>query len=113
MEFKLPITVDVTNVGERSGADVIQVYVSDLESSLQRPRKELKAFTKIFLEKGKTGTARVEIDRLALAFWSEEDEKWRAEAGTFKVIVSKSADPADELLEAQFELPKTLLWSGL
>ncbi|KAF1949811.1 glycoside hydrolase [Byssothecium circinans] len=109
----LQAAVDVTNTGGVCGAEIVQLYISDLESSVQRPRKELKAFQKVSLEKGETRTVSLEFDRSALAFWSEEDTQWRAEAGKFKVIIARSADPEDELIEALFELPVTLLWSGL
>ncbi|KAF2649961.1 glycoside hydrolase family 3 protein [Lophiostoma macrostomum CBS 122681] len=109
----LQASVNVTNTGSVFGAEVIQLYIADLDSSIQRPRKELKAFKKVGLEKGETQTVRLEFYRSALAFWSEEDLQWRAEAGKFKVIIARSADPEDELLEATFNLPATLLWSGL
>ncbi|KAF2012731.1 glycoside hydrolase family 3 protein [Aaosphaeria arxii CBS 175.79] len=112
-EYKLPILVDVTNIGNCYGSEVIQVYVFDVKCSVQRPRKELKAFHKIGLKRGESRTARLELDRSTLAFWSEEDNKWKAEAGVFQVIISRSADPTAEELVASFELPRSMLWNGL
>ena len=112
-DFKLPISLDVTNRCDGFGMDVVQVYISDLDSSIQRPRKELKAFTKIGLDRDETKTAHLEIDKSALAFWSEEDQKWKAEAGWFRVIISRSADPLAESFDADFHLPQTLFWTGL
>lgn len=112
-EHVLKFSVDVKNVGDISGAEVVQVYVKDVKSSVGRPVKELKAFEKVFLEPGETVTVEIELDRYAISFWSEREEKWLAEAGTFEVIVSKSADPKDEILREEFELCESFTWSGV
>ncbi|KFY21172.1 hypothetical protein V491_03102, partial [Pseudogymnoascus sp. VKM F-3775] len=85
----------------------------DLECSVQRPRKELKAFTKVYLEKGEKRTVQLKLDKYAVSFWSEELEEWKVEAGDFEVIIGKSSDPKDELLKARFNVPKTFSWTGL
>lgn len=109
----ITVSVDVENVGNCAGAEVVQVYLSDLECSVQRPRKELKAFTKVYLAKGEKRTAKLRLDKYAVSFWSEELEEWKVEAGDFEVVVGKSADPKDELLKARFNVPKTFSWIGL
>lgn len=109
----VPISIDVENIGDRAGAEVVQVYISDLECSVQRPRKELKAFTKVYLEKGEKRTVQLKLDKYAVSFWSEELEEWKIEAGDFEVIIGKSSDPKDELLKARFNVPKTFSWTGL
>jgi beta-glucosidase len=63
--------------------------------------------------KGEMATAEVSLDKYALSYWDEEEEKWHAEKGTFKVIISRSADPRDEVLEMEFELEKDLYWTGV
>lgn len=109
----LKFSVDVSNVGKTSGAEVVQVYIADPDCSMQRPRKEFKAFCKVSLERGETKSCHMELDRQAVSFWSEDYSQWRAEAGRFKVIISRSADPKDEILEKEFELAKTFMWSGV
>ncbi|KAM5356881.1 hypothetical protein ACJ41O_003527 [Fusarium nematophilum] len=113
VDGKLEVLVDVANTGMADGAEVVQVYVADKESSLQRPRKELKAFTKVFLSKGEKKTCTVTLDKYAVSFWAEEFDQWIAEAGDFEVIIAKSANPADELLRSTFTLAETFRWSGL
>jgi beta-glucosidase len=108
----LKLSVDVTNTGSVAGAETVQIYISDVKSSMQRPRKELKAFDKASLDPSETKTVTLEVDKSALAFWCELDDKWKAEAGTFKVIVGRSAALEDEVLEADFELSGTMTWSG-
>jgi beta-glucosidase len=110
---KMEIALDVTNAGEYDGAVVVQVYISDLDCSVQRPCKELKALKKVWVSKGETKTCHIVLDKYAVSFWSEEHSQWRAEAGEFAVIVATSADPKDEVLRAQFRLLETFMWSGV
>ncbi|KAL2830838.1 glycosyl hydrolase family 3 C-terminal domain-containing protein [Aspergillus cavernicola] len=53
-------------------SEVVQIYIFDLACSVQRPRKELKAFKKTWLRKGEKKTCQTTLDRYALSFWSEE-----------------------------------------
>lgn len=108
----LDVTVHLKNTGKVAGAEVVQIYVYDPESSVQRPLRELKAFTKVELAAGEEKDVKIGLDRLALSFWCEDESQWKAEAGEYQVIVAKSSDPTAELLRASFELPKTFLWSG-
>ena len=107
------ISVDVTNTGSRDGSEVIQVYISDLMSEVQRPARELKAFKKLHLAKGETATCQFTLDKYAVSYWSEEEDQWKAEAGNFAIIVARSADPEDDVLRGVVNLQKTFLWSGL
>ncbi|KAH9240574.1 glycoside hydrolase family 3 protein [Colletotrichum gloeosporioides 23] len=107
------VTVDVHNAGLRNGLETVQVYIQDIETTFDRSRKELKGFTKVWVAKGDTVTAKVTLDKYALSYWNEELEQWLAEKGTFRVIISKSADPEDEALSAEIELEEDLRWQGL
>jgi beta-glucosidase len=107
------VSVDVTNSGDRDGHEVVQVYISDVECAALRPRKELKGFTKVWIPKGETATAQISLDKYALSYWDEKEEKWHAEKGVFKVIISQSADPRDEVLEREFKLERDFYWIGL
>ena len=84
-------TLTVTNTGEREGAEVVQVYVADVESSVSRPVRELKGFAKVFLAAGASTTVSVELDQRAFAFWSARDGRWAVEAGDFVVAVGTSS----------------------
>ncbi|KAL4907752.1 hypothetical protein BDW74DRAFT_189189 [Aspergillus multicolor] len=111
----LPFTVSVTiqNVGQRPGAEVVQVYVRDVECSVQRPKKELKGFKKVYLEAGETTLVSIEFDKYALSFWCQRISRWVAEQGMFEVIVATSGDPAAEVLCSTFKLAGQFSWSGL
>ncbi|RTE83091.1 hypothetical protein BHE90_002344 [Fusarium euwallaceae] len=109
----MTISLTVTNNGPYDGAEVIQVYIQDPESTLQRPIKELKAFTKVYLACAESRTVQVSLDRYSLSFWSQEWSKWKAEAGEYVVIIASSSDPKDEIMRASFHLSETYLWEGL
>jgi beta-glucosidase len=83
-------SITVTNIGSRAGKEVVQLYVSDLQSTVPRPPKELRAFEKIHLEPDETKTVRFTLDRRAFAFW---DGEWIVEPGVFDLQCgSSSAD---------------------
>jgi beta-glucosidase len=85
------ILVNVKNTGARPGKEVVQVYVSDKESSLVRPPKELKGFKKVALEPGETRLVEFELDQRALAYYDPYRQEWVAEPGEFEVLVGSSS----------------------
>jgi beta-glucosidase len=90
----LTVTVDVTNTGDRPGVETVQLYVRDVEASVERPDRELRGFAKVALDPGATGTATIALGPRDLAFWDEPGGQWRAEAGTFELIAARSSrDP--------------------
>ncbi|MGV8827814.1 MAG: glycoside hydrolase family 3 C-terminal domain-containing protein [Breznakibacter sp.] len=88
---QITISVDVTNTGSREGSEVVQLYVKDVKSSLPRPIKELKGFTKVNLKTGETKKVDILLDHSALAFFDAERHEWVAEPGVFEVIVGSSS----------------------
>lgn len=98
----ITVSVPVKNTGSRAGAEIVQLYVSDLKSSLPRPVKELKGFRKITLQPGQEQMVSFTIDRKALSFYDDTKQDWVAEPGTFEVLVGASA--CDIRGKAAFEL---------
>ena len=89
----IKVTVPVTNTGSRRGAEVVQLYISDLKSSLPRPVKELKDFCKVTLEPGETVEVEFEITSDKLAYFDDRRHEWVAEPGEFRALIgSSSAD---------------------
>jgi beta-glucosidase len=84
------VEFEITNTGKRAGAEVAQVYVQDVQSSVARPLKELKGFQKVLLQPGETRTVSVALDRGAFAFYDDKQGAWVAEAGAFEVLVGAS-----------------------
>jgi beta-glucosidase len=86
--------VDVTNTGHRAGAEVVQMYVRDLVSSVTRPVKELKGFKKVVLEPGETRTVALDLTPESLAFY-DINMKFLVEAGDFEIAVGNSSRDED------------------
>ncbi|SIQ71377.1 beta-glucosidase [Rhizobium sp. RU35A] len=87
----ITVEVDVTNIGDRRGSDVVQLYVKPLSSAIERPEKELRAFAKLELGAGETGTARLTIKPRDLSYFDVEAGAFRAEAGDYDVLIAASA----------------------
>ena len=88
---EVEVSLDIQNTGDLSGSEIVQIYVSDLESSQIRPDKELKGFKKVYLEAGEKKTISLVLDERAFSFWSENEHKWGVEAGEFKVLIGSSS----------------------
>ncbi len=90
-EGKLTVSVSVRNTGSREGAEVVQLYVADLKSSLPRPVKELKGFRKINLAPGESKLVSFTIDKSALSYYDDGKGCWVCEPGKFEAIVAASS----------------------
>ena len=87
----LTITLLVTNTGCREGSEVIQLYISDLKSSLPRPVKELKGFSKVKLAPGETREVTFTIGKEALSFFDDTRHEWVTEPGKFEAWIGASS----------------------
>ncbi|MBR7927564.1 glycoside hydrolase family 3 C-terminal domain-containing protein [Aerococcaceae bacterium zg-ZUI334] len=88
----LTISVDVTNIGEVVGKEVIQLYVSPKNSQLIRPIRELKAFDKIELQPNETRTVKFELDKRAFAYWDTAMHDWFVEELDYELSFGRSAE---------------------
>jgi beta-glucosidase len=100
---EIPITVTVKNIGPLAGAEVVQLYLQDVEASVPRPAKELKGFQKVFLQPGESRSLTLVLRQKDLAFWDTTRGDWRVEPGIFKVMVGVSS--ADIHADAQLIYP--------
>ena len=87
----MSVTVDVTNMGERAGSEVVQVYVRPPWSPVRRPDKELRGFRKVRLSPGETRTVEVELEGRAFAYWDPRVRGWVSDAGTYELLVGSSS----------------------
>jgi beta-glucosidase len=101
---KIKVSIDIQNTGKIAGKEVVQVYIADIESRVQRPPKELKAFLKVALGPGETKTVEFTLDEEALSFYDEKLKKWVAEPGKFEVMAGSSS--RDIRAKKKFELMK-------
>jgi beta-glucosidase len=92
----------VKNTGSRAGAEVVQIYIHDGHSKIDRPVHELKGFARVELKPGESQKLFVRIDRSAFSYWSPEKKDWVLEPGTFEVQVGSSS--RDIRLKDQVEL---------
>lgn len=90
-DASVTVRVAVTNTGDRAGSEVVQVYVQDVASTLQRPVRELRAFRKVALAPGETAHVEIELDRRAFAYWHPQASGWVVEPGAFVVAVGASS----------------------
>jgi beta-glucosidase len=94
------VTVDVSNTGQRSGDEVVQLYLRDVVSSVTRPVEELKGFERVTLKPGETKTVSFPIGHDALGFWKTTKD-FVVEPGKFDVTVGGSSAGG---MTASFEL---------
>ena len=85
------VTVTVRNTGTRAGKEVVQLYVRPLESTVVRPLKELKGFTKVSLQPGEATTISFTLDKRAFAYYNTEIHDWFAETGSYEIVVGPSS----------------------
>ena len=100
-EGKVEISVDVRNAGERSGDEVVQLYVHTPSSHVTRPVKELKGFKRVRLAAGEKRTVTFTLTVGQLGFY-DRDERLVVEPGTIEVMVGSSSD--DVRLAGEFEI---------
>ncbi|MEA4937634.1 MAG: glycoside hydrolase family 3 C-terminal domain-containing protein [Paludibacter sp.] len=87
----IAVEVELQNTGKIAAKEVVQIYVSDKQSSVVRAPKELKAFQKIALQAGEKTTLRFVLDKSALSFWDESTHDWKLEPGEFVISAGNSS----------------------
>lgn len=95
------VAATVTNTGARAGSEVVQLYLGDVEASVERPAKELKGFAKVALEPGESRRVEMPLRARDLSFWDVGSKGWKAEPGEFDVMLGASA--ADIRLRGRFD----------
>ena len=89
--FERTFSVKVRNTGSRPGAEVVQIYVHDGHSKIDRPVHELKAFKRVELKPGETKAVEFSLNRDAFSYWNPEKKDWVMEPGEFEVQVGSSS----------------------
>ena len=90
-EDTMTATVTVTNTGSRTGKTVVQLYVSDVESTVIRPVRELKGFEKVELRPGESKQVTFTLDKRSFAYWNQEIHDWHVETGMFNIEIGQSS----------------------
>ncbi len=102
----LTLTYKIKNTGAMAGAEISQVYVSDRESTVFRPVKELRAFNKVYLEPGEEKEISIELSKRAFAYYNVNIMDWHVESGEFDIMVGASS--RDIRLEATVNVTSTV-----
>lgn len=87
----LKVSFTIKNTGNVDGAEIAQVYVADKESTIFRPKKELRAFTKVFLKAGESKEVTLELSKRAFAYYNVNLGDWHVESGDFEIMVGASS----------------------
>jgi len=101
---EITITALVKNSGKVAGAEVVQLYLHDVESSVDRPIKELKGFAKVYLTPGESKQITISLNKRDLSFWDVNTNNWLAETGEFEVQLGTSLEKIH--LKASFNYHK-------
>ncbi len=87
----ITISFSVKNTGRTKGAEIAQLYVQDIHSSVPRPIKELKGFKRIEVEPGESTTVVLRLTKQDFSFWNPETKGWYAEKGAFVIHIGSSS----------------------
>ena len=109
---EITVAAKVSNTGSTHGAEVVQVYISQVAPSINRPPKELKGFEKVKLKAGEKEKVQLKISKkYATSFYDEERSSWVMEEGKYEVLVGNSSQKVDKAGEVK--VSKTAWWTGL
>ncbi len=98
----LTVTCKVKNTGNRDGAEIVQLYVRNCESTIYRPEKELRDFCKIYLKKGEEKEVSFTLSKRAFAYYNININDWHVESGEFEILIGASS--RDIRLSAKVEV---------
>lgn len=87
----LTIKVDITNIGQRHGKEIVQVYLSDHSGEINVPEKQLRGFDKVSLAPGETKTVEINLDRRDFAYFHPDLDDWQVPTGEFVIRVGASS----------------------
>lgn len=99
------VVVSVKNTGQIAGKEIVQLYVRDVKSSVARPEKELKGFSKIHLEPGEEKDIEFVLNKRAFAYYNTTLKDWHVESGEFEILAGTSSD--NILLTATVQVDST------
>jgi beta-glucosidase len=85
------VNFDITNTGKADGAEVAQLYVSELKSKVNRPLKELKGFAKVFIKQGQTKNISISLDESAFSYYKVNESNFGFDNGDFEILIGSSS----------------------
>ena len=100
---EVEVSFHVSNIGDRAGAAVPQIYVSDKTPKVKKAQKELKAFDKIYLEPGETKQITMQLHADAFSYYDVEQKAFVTDAGTYAILLGKSAGEIVDVAEIELK----------
>jgi beta-glucosidase len=97
------VEVPIANVGDRSGSDVVQVYVAPPVGPVRRPEKQLAGFAKVRLEPGEATTAVIRLPPSAFRRWDVATSTWVVDPGRYRLLIAASAVDIRSQVELDIE----------
>ncbi|KAH3679130.1 hypothetical protein WICPIJ_008738 [Wickerhamomyces pijperi] len=109
---KISVSLQLKNIGQRQGMEVVQVYFAAKNPDIIRPVKELKGFEKVDLQPGETRDVVLDlILKDSLSYFDEYENMWSLKADEYDVLVGSSSDDIE--LRETFSITNSKLWKGL
>lgn len=88
---KVTVSVNIKNIGDVFGKEIVQLYIRDKKSSVTRPEKELKGFEKIGLEPGEEKEVTFILNKRSFAYYNVDLGDWHVESGEFEILIGKAS----------------------
>ena len=85
------VSVTVTNTGNQAGKEVVQLYVAPPLDGIFRPKRELRAFTKVLLQPGESKTVSMTLNSRAFAYYDVNSKDWRVDSGIYAIQIGSSS----------------------
>jgi beta-glucosidase len=101
---ELTVTATIRNTGDVDGAEVVQLYVSDIQQTVFRPEKELKGFVKVFLKAGHEKQVTFNLDARSFAIYDTGEKSWMVPGGIYAILIASSS--------TDVRLQQTVLYHG-
>jgi beta-glucosidase len=87
----ITVVVDVTNTGKLAGDEVLQLYLAPPKSTVERPVKELKNFSRVSLKPGETKTVTFNLNERDFSYWDTNSRGWKVQSGIYNVLIGSSS----------------------
>jgi beta-glucosidase len=89
---KITVNLEIRNTGNRTGDEVVQLYVRDVQAKFLTPIKELKGFRRVTLDPGQRKKVSFDIPVNRLAFYQNDVKKWKVNPGVYKIMIGSSSE---------------------
>jgi len=90
-KYNFYASVEMTNMDDEQGSELLQLYIHAVDSEIERPEKELKRFKRITLEPGERIVTKIPFNRSDFAFFNENTNLWKVEPGLYDIMIGTSA----------------------